>query len=167
VATNTAHATGDGSDHANVALNDTHRGSAGLDHSYLADNLLDVVIAVADASGGATTAALTADLKDLSGAAKSKTGVFKILASDTQYGGRRDPNTNVTFSAATLGSILASGNGWAVIKTDANGQFACTANNAVDETVWFSCVDSDGGVDAVANGVAVRGCVPDDATWSA
>ena len=133
----------------------------------LMDNVVDAVIAVADAGSGATGAALTVDIKDLAGAAKSKVCEGLILASDTQYAGRDDQNANVTFGTATLGSILASGSGWCVFKTDANGQFACTATNAVDETVYFSVKTAEGGVDALAAGVAVRGCVPDDATWSA
>ena len=53
------------------------------------------------------------------------------------------------------------------MKTDANGQFACTLTNAADETVYFSGTASDGGVDGVSNAVVVRGCVPDASTWAA
>lgn len=131
------------------------------------NNIVDAVIAVADAGGGATAAALTVDLQDLEGNALAKTGVAMIVASDTQYAGSKDANANVTFTTATLGSILASGSGWAIIKCDSSGQFACTASNSSDETVYFSVCSVDGGADALANGVVVRGCIPDDATWSA
>ena len=133
----------------------------------LATDVLDAVIAVADAPAAATDAACTVDLKDLAGAAHTAVGVVKIVASDSQYAGVADANANVTFGTATKGSILASGSGWAVVKTDANGQFACTATNATDETVYFSVTGVDGGVDALAAGVIVRGCVPDAAIWSA
>jgi hypothetical protein len=130
-------------------------------------DVVDAVIAVADASGGATGSALTADLKNLDGTALAKTGVFMILSCDTQYAGSKDANATTTFGTATKGSILASGTAWAIVKADANGQFACTVTNSADETVYFSCATVDGGVDAVANGVVIRGCIPDDATWSA
>lgn len=145
----------------------THAASAGISHSYIQDNIVDAVIAVANATGGATGAALTVDINDLAGVALAKTCVGKIIASDSEYGGMHDLNANVTFGTATLGSILAQAAGFCVFKTDAAGQFACTATNAADETVWFNVCTSDGGADAVANGVLVRGCDPDDATWSA
>jgi hypothetical protein len=131
------------------------------------NNIADIVITAADAPGGATTSLFTAAIKDLSGDAIEKTGVFLIVASDTQYAGSKDANANVTFGTATAGSILASGSGYAIVKTDATGSFACTATNAVDETVYFTAASADGGADAVANGVVVRGCVPADATWAA
>lgn len=133
----------------------------------LANDVVDAEIVVDDAAGGATDTPCTVDLLDLAGAPRAVESVVKIVASDTQYAGEHDLNANVTFSAATLGSILASGSGWAVVKTDANGQFACTVTNAADETVYFAVTGVDGGVDAVAAGAIVRGCVPDDATWSA
>jgi hypothetical protein len=133
----------------------------------LASDVLDAVIAVANATGGVTTAACTVDLKDLAGAAHAAVGVVRIVAANAQYAGDKNANANVTFGTATKGSILASGSGWAVVKTDANGQFACTATNAVDETVYFSVTGVNGGVDALAAGVLVRGCLPDAATWSA
>lgn len=165
----TAHALGDGSDHANVALNDTHRASAGLDHSYLADNLVDVVVAVADASGGATDALMTVQVNDLAGTAVGKVCEVMFYAGDTQYAGLLDPNANITIGTVTAGSVLASAaaSGWWLLKTDATGLFAATATNAVDETVYFNAATCEGGVDGLTAGVVVRGCVPDDATWAA
>lgn len=133
------------------------------------DNLVDVVVACADATGGSEDAALTVDVEDLSGTALSKACVLLLYASTTQYGGPRTANANITMGSPSKGSILASSaaNGWWLIKTDTSGQFAVTASNTTDETVYFVCATSDGGADAVANGVAVRGCVPDSGTWSA
>lgn len=147
----------------------THAASAGITHSYIQDNIVDITIAVADVGAGGTATPLTADLKDLAGSALSKTGVFLIYASDTQYHGLKDPNANITLDTVTKGSILTNNAaaGWWLCKADSSGQFACNANNGSDETVYFSCTGSDGGVDAVANGVIVRGCIPDDATWAA
>lgn len=145
---------------------------AGVAPSYqavagLAVDVLDAVIAVADAPSGATTAALTLQINDLAGAPIAHAGIVKILAKTTQYGGEQTIQTNVTFGTATVGSILATGNGWAVVKTSAVGAFACTATDASDDTVWFSVCTADGGHDALAAGVLVRGCLPDAATWSA
>lgn len=133
----------------------------------LAVDVLDAVIAVADAGGGGTTSACTVALQDLAAAPVARVGVVKILGQDTEYAGVHDVNGNVTFSLATAGAILASGNGWAIVSTDATGNFACTVTNAADETVWFSVCTADGGHDTLAHGVIIRGCVPDDATWSA
>jgi hypothetical protein len=165
----TAHALGDGSDHANVALNDTHRASAGLDHSYLANNLVDVVVAVADTGGGGTDALASVQVNDLAGVALAKECVLMLYAGDTQYGGLKDANANITLGSVTAGSILASAaaSGWFLVKTDATGLFAATASNSSDETVYFNAATADGGVDTAVNGVVVRGCVPDGATWSA
>ena len=135
--------------------------------NVLDSNLADVVLAVADASGGATDAALTAQVNDVNGSAVSKACVFLIQTADTQYAGSKDQNANVTFGTATVGSILASGSGLAVVKTSATGAFACTATNASDEAVYFNAASADGGEDALIAGIVVRGCVPDLATWSA
>jgi len=129
-------------------------------------NVVDVVIAVADAGAGGTTSALIAQANDLDGSAMAKACVFLILASDTLYAGSKDTNANVTFGTAAAGSILASGTGWAIVKTSATGAFACTATNAADEAVYFNAATADGGADALVSGVVVRGCIPDLATWS-
>lgn len=128
-------------------------------------DVADAIIAVADATGGATGAALTAHLHDLAGANLAKTAAILILAADTAYG-FQTLNAHVTFGTATVGSILESGTGWCLAKCDATGAFACTVTNASDETVYF-VAGSSRGADAVANGIVIRGCVPDAATWSA
>lgn len=163
---NDTHRASDGTDHANVVLSDTHRVSDGQDHSDILANLVDIVIVVPDVGGGGTDAALTVDILDLTGGALAKLGVFKIVAADAQYEGIHNMNANVAFINATAGAILATAAGWAVVQADAAGQFACTAQNAVNETVWFSCTNCDGGHATAAEGIIVRGCLPDDVTWS-
>jgi hypothetical protein len=128
---------------------------------------VDGVIAVADAGSGATDTTCTVQLNDVSGDAIDYAGECMIIAQTAQYGGQNAIQAHVTFSAATKGSLLASGSGWAVIKTSAAGAFACTATNANDETVWFSVCSLNGGTDALEAGACVRGCIPDSATWSA
>lgn len=166
VALNDAHRGGDGSDHADVASNTTHRGSDGLDHSGLQENVVDAVLTVAGGTGGGTDGTLEVDLQDFGGTALSKQCAIRILAADSEYGGRDNMNANVTFGAATKGSILESGSGWCVALTSADGEFDCPITNGSDETVWFS-VDDAGATDALDHGCCVRGCVPADATWSA
>jgi len=173
----TAHASSDGSSHTyidqdvtsgatpNFDVTNMTGSAAGLD-SNVNDNVVDAVIAVADVGAGGANTSLESSVQTLAAGVLSKTAVFKIVASDTQYAGIEDQNGNVTFSVATKGSILASGSGWAIVKTDGSGEFDCTVTNAVDETVWFSICSVDGGADALANGVVIRGCIPDDATWS-
>jgi hypothetical protein len=131
-------------------------------------NLVDAVVAVADAGGGASATALTVDIFDLVGTALEKECTLLLYASVSQYGGPRDPNANVTLDTISKGSVVASSaaNGWWLIKTDSAGQFACNANNDTDESVWFVCSTSDGGVEVTGKGVVVRGCVPDVAAWS-
>jgi len=178
VALNTAHRTADGSSHTFIdqdvtsgaapvfAVTNMTGSATGID-SNVNDNVVDAVIAVADVGGGGTNTSLESSVQTLAAGVLSKTAVFKIVCSDTQYAGIEDQNANVTFSVATKGSILASGSGWAIVKTDGSGEFDCTVTNAADETVWFSICSVDGGADALANGVVIRGCIPDDATWSA
>ena len=196
---------------ADIALNTTHRGSAGADHANIAtaqstadnhiadaiaahagtaisfasggilvaievtaaideleglvsNNLCDAVIAVADAGGGSPDSALTVDLKDLLGGALAKTGVVRIMASTTQYIYGAGVGT-ISYDTVTKGSILAQGNGIAVVKCDASGQFACNCVNTADGTWYFTAMQA-ASVDALANGVAIRGCLDDAATWA-
>jgi hypothetical protein len=151
----------------NTATGVTNAAAIVTTDGRLTANVADVTIVVPDTGGGGTDAALTAQLVDIDAVNLAKEGVFLIVCSDTQYAGSKDANANVTFGTATAGSILASGSGYAIVKADATGLFACTASNSADEGVYFSCTNTDGGVDAVANGLTIRGCIPDLATWSA
>lgn len=117
-------------------------------------------------SGGATAGTLDLDIVRGEGSALARVVQVKVVCSSTQYGGSITLNTNVTFSAATLGTLVASGSGWALVETDANGNFACALANSSDETVYFS-VENAGGVSVLANGSMVAGSVVDPATWAA
>jgi hypothetical protein len=133
-------------------------------------NVVDVVVAAADVGGGGTAGLFSVQLKDQYGFDLDKVGAVAILAANLQYAGGYDANANVTLDTVTAGSILygAAASGIWIVKTDATGLFACNANNAVDEQVWFSAGSvPGGGIDDLAAGVAVRGCIPDSATWSA
>jgi hypothetical protein len=73
---------------------------------------------------------------------------------------------SVTFSAATTGTIVASGAGWALIETDATGAAAFTISNADDETIYFS-VQSAASVSDLAKSCVVLASNSDAAVWSA
>jgi hypothetical protein len=124
-------------------------------------------IAVADATGGATGAALTLDLFELDGTTTlSGAKQVMIRTSGSQY----DPssvNTNVTFGTATKGSIIASGSGWCLAETDAAGEFDCTASNSSDETVYFGVTAPAAGQSDTSKGVLGVISNSDAATWSA
>lgn len=116
-------------------------------------------------SGGATAGTIDLDVVRGEGSAVARAVQVKVVASSTQYGGSITLNTNVTFSTATLGTLVASGSGWALVETDATGNFACALANSSDETVYFS-VESAFGVSTLANGSLVSGSVVDSATWA-
>lgn len=131
-----------------------------------ADRFVKATIAVADTAGGGTAAALTLQLNRLDGAtpigAARQVGIVATVA---QYGAELG-NPSVTYSAATIGSIISSGNGWALVETNAAGAFACTASNSDDETTYFAASIPPHGVSDVTKGVLGVISNSDGATWS-
>lgn len=132
------------------------------------DRLVQAVVAVANATGGATGAALTVTLTQLDGTAVTSEREVLVLGTMAAYSPWvNEPGVgSVTFGSATVGTIVASGQGYAQIRTDASGAFACTVSNADDETVNF-VVHTGKGLSALTYQALVVGCVPDSATWSA
>jgi hypothetical protein len=131
------------------------------------DRFVKVNIAATGAAGGVADGTLDIDLLKMDGGSIGQAKVIGVFASATQYAGSYGPPVNtVTFSAPTVGSILASGNGWAVVKTDATGNFTCTLSDSADETVWVSAEAAPGGVGA-NEGCIVLESATDSATWSA
>jgi len=130
-------------------------------------DVLDAVVAVADSLSGVATVLGSVQINDLAGAPIAHVVEGLLLAQTAIYVGRNGIQAHVTYGLATAGSILASGAGWCVFKTDATGLFACTMTNANDEGVYFSVCSVDGGTDALAAGAIIRGCIPDLATWIA
>lgn len=125
-------------------------------------------IAVADAPGGATDAALTLSLVDSAGADITSARQVLITTTDTQYAPHDfgTPSATTTFATATTGSIIASGASWALIETDAAGDFACTVTNSADETVYFRA-EPPVAVSDTAKGVHGVISNSDSAVWSA
>lgn len=135
------------------------------DGQLLTDEIVKATIAVGNASGGETTAALTLALKqaDNSTAVASARQVL-ILAGATQYLSTMD--TSPTFGSATVGSIIASGSGWCLAETSAAGAFACTVTNSTDETLYF-WVTNPNGVSDLTKSCVVLASNSDAATWAA
>ena len=136
------------------------------DGAIVADKFVVATIAVADAPGGATTAALTLDLTRADGTVLTAAVQVFIDAVTTQYyaDGSRGA---CTFGSATKGTIVASGAGWALVTTDADGEFDCTMTNASDETVYFSVRPAPAGNQTAGSGVFAVLSNSDAATWSA
>lgn len=128
-----------------------------LDHYALA------TISVADSSVGVNDVALTLQLKRLDNSTNlASARQVLIQAKSNQYDAGQS-NAHPTFSAATVGSIVASGSGWALVATSATGAFACTCTNTTDETVWFGVAS--GPVSDATKSCQVVACVPDSALW--
>jgi hypothetical protein len=117
-------------------------------------------------SSGATAGTLDVDVVKADGSALSAAVQLLIVARSTQYKPEA-LNGNVTFSAASAGSIIAQAAGWCLAKTDATGNFTCATTNASDETVYFNGMTADAGVSLIADRCIVVGSVVDDATWAA
>lgn len=132
------------------------------------DQLVAATITVPDVVGGATAAALTLSLVQAQDGTTPVASARQVLirALSQQYQPVPPFSNTVTFLNATTGSIVASGNGWALVLTSAAGLFACTANNTTDETVHFRVLTADA-ISTLTQRCMVVGCVPDAATWSA
>lgn len=133
------------------------------------DQLVTATVTVPDTSGGGTDALSTVAIRRAYDAATPPATICQVLllACDAQYEpiGSVSLSATTTFATATTGTIVASGNGWALIATDAAGDFACTIANSADETLYFRCITAE----AVSN--AGQRCVvvssnSDSATWA-
>lgn len=137
----------------------------------LANRFVVAAIAVPDVGGGGTDAALTLALTDkLTGAPLTAAVQVLIVATSgvdayRPHTGSPDVNS-ITFSAATTGTLVASGPGWALVQTSATGTFACTVANTDDEAINFKCVTAEG-VGTPGTGALVIESNVDSATWSA
>lgn len=135
--------------------------TAGLDYQVLA------TVAVANATG-TNNAALTLQLKRLDNttniASARQVLICSSLSQYQPYVGE-PAVSSITFSAATTGSIVASGTGWALVQTDATGAFACTCVNTDDETAYFH-VRTAASLSDMTKAANVVGSNSDAATWA-
>lgn len=130
------------------------------------DQNIRTVVTVADVTGGATDGPMTVDLFRTDGVTRiTSARQFMILATSVQYS-PTDLDSTVTFSAATVGSIVATGSGWCLAESDATGNFACTVSDSADETVYFACCAPRSGQSDVAKYANVWSN-SDAAAWSA
>jgi len=132
--------------------------------------IVDVVVTGAVSAGAAATLVISLQANDLSATAIAHEIELLLITSaggvgTFQYAGPVSLSGNVAYSAATTGSIINSGTGWALVKTSATGAFGCTLTNAVDETAYVSAATPSGGVDALAQRALVAGCTPGTVQW--
>lgn len=134
----------------------------------LTDEIVKATVTVGNATGGSTDAALTLALKRADNAtAIASARQVLIKAGSAQYQPEAVIEASLTFVTATVGSIVASGAGWALVETDATGAFACTARNTEDETLYFAAYTPPAGVSDLAKACLVLGSNSDAAAWSA
>lgn len=139
--------------------------SLGAAH-VLSDDFVKATIAVANGSGGTNTAALTLQLHRMDGTTPiTSAKQVAIYGSTLQYA-RNNPSGTLTFSSATVGSLEYNTSGYAIVKTDATGAFACTVTNSADQTLYFMATVPDA-VTALADGLCSVTSNLDSATWSA
>lgn len=135
--------------------------------SFLSDEIVKATIAVANATGGSTDAALTVVLRQADNVTQlTSARQVLVVCGATQYAPFPALEASVTFGTATTGSIVASGGGWALVETSAAGGFACTATNTQDETLYF-CVVKPDSVSDLAKSCTVLASNSDSAAWSA
>lgn len=104
--------------------------------TYGLDRQVSATVTVADSA--TDDAALTLQLNRLDGFTPvAAARQVMIMTSTSQYAPAGQPEASVTFGTATTGSIIASGQGWALVETSAAGAFACTATNTDNETIYF------------------------------
>ena len=108
-------------------------------HTLLKMKLLDA----ANVTGGGTTRTVGFILTDINDVPIKVSQVLQFAAfDDTDL---TDPATNATLDTATKGTIIGGAGTPALkVKTDSNGEFACTLTDGMDETVYLGCAASFG-----------------------
>lgn len=133
--------------------------------ALVTDDLVKATVAAADIGGGGTGSALTLTLTRADGSPVTSAKQVYLFCTATRYSPTID--TSPTFGSATTGSIIASGGGWALVKTSAAGAFACTLTNNTDETLYVSAATASQGVSALGEGCLVLASNSDAVAWSA
>ena len=123
-------------------------------------------VVVPSVSGGEPASECQVDIVDFLGQDIAQSVIGRVLAQTAQYGGELAVNTNVTFSDATSGSILASGSGWVTFSTDASGVFVCEVSNSADEVVYFTVTSAVGAATAGVATPNIRPQLDAAAEWS-
>jgi hypothetical protein len=139
------------------------------DGEPVSNTFVKVAMAITGGTGGSTDGTFDLDVKTMAGINVTAAKCVKILATTSGNAGKGAQAlvSTVTFTNATLGSIVTSGNGYAIVLTDSTGNFACTVADSADETVAFSATTVDGGVASAGQGCLVVESVRATGTWSA
>jgi hypothetical protein len=134
--------------------------------TYGLDRVLTPTVTAAGGSGGATAGTLSLQLKRLDGSTNPAAArQVLIIATPGQYAPNGQPVSTVTFGSATTGSIIATGNGWALVETDAAGAFVCVPSDSADETIYFRCCTADA-VSDPTKACLIMGSNGDEAIWA-
>lgn len=144
-------------------------GTAGNPLFALADRFVRcTTLSATGGVGGSEVGALTLSLTDVDGNVLTAARQIMIVAQTVEYQGMFGaPIATLTFSAPVTGSIIATGAGWCLAKTDATGVFTCALNDTADGTRYFAVVNPPGGVSLIADAAVVVGSISDSATWAA
>jgi hypothetical protein len=135
--------------------------------SVISPNLVAGTLTKAgDATAGAETTTASLTLTDLGGVALTSSRRVMVVAATTEFG-PVTIDTSVTFSSATGGSIVSSGNGWAIVDTSAAGVVGFTLTNATDETVYLKLQNAGSDSVSASKACAVMACAPLAVTWAA
>jgi len=132
----------------------------------VSDRVVVIVTVLVAGTGGSTDGTLDINILKADGAAVSSAKRIYIIATDATGGGEQDLDATITFSAATLGSIVATGAGYCEALSDATGNFACTIANSADDATFVSVMSSHG-VALAGQGCLIAECVEKTATWTA
>lgn len=136
--------------------------------SNAGDKVLTAVLALGASGAGVATKALTLTLKRLDGSTAITTPrVALIRTSATADTGNPLASgvSTVSFGTATVGSIIVSGAGWALVLTSAAGAFACTCTDSADETInaWVETAPVS---DTLAHSALILPSALVNATWA-
>jgi hypothetical protein len=149
-----------------LSLLDSAGSAGGVKGDLRSDQFVLATISGAGGSGGATAGTLAVAVKQADNATTiTSARQLLILVSATQYQPGQTSST-VTFSSATTGTLVASGNGYALIETSAAGAFACTISNSADGTFYVSAI-TPWGVSDLAKACGLLASNSAALTWAA
>ena len=149
-----------------LSLVDSSGGAGDITADLLSDQFVIPTISGTGGSGGATAGTLAVAVKRADNStpiASARQLLIGVTSNPYQIGGF---TSTVSFSAATKGSIVSTGNGFAVIETDTSGEFACTISDSADETVYVAAI-SPWGIADTSKACALLASNSHAMTWAA
>lgn len=149
-----------------LSLVDSSGGAGDITADLLSDQFVIPTISGTGGSGGATAGTLAVAVKRADNStpiASARQLLIGVTATQYLIGAFK---STVTFSAATKGSIVSTGNGYALIETDTSGDFACTISDSADETVYVAAI-SPWGIADTSKACALLASNSHAMTWAA